>query len=289
MATYTIIGHDQKPYGPVTDDQIRQWIAAGRVNPSTRVQLEGTSDWKTLSEFPEFAGALSGTISPAGPLKTSRMAITSLVLGIVCFATCFTTFLIVVPLGLGFGIAALVAISKNREELRGRGLAIAGVIVNGVALLALPVAAAMLLPAFAAAKQKSQEIVCINNEKQLALGIKIYADNHTNCFPTATSWCDAIQPYVNRNPRLFKCPTASAASRCDYAFNEKLGGLNEEKVNPETVMIFEADAGWNASGGSESLVQRPRHARETQVIVGFADGSVRAVPRSQLGTLRWDP
>jgi len=288
MPAYTIIGYDQKPYSSITEAQIRQWIVDGRVNVSTRAQLEGTTEWKTLGEFPEFAGALSGT-GPAAPARTSRMAITSLVLGIVCFVTCFLTFLIVVPLGLGFGIAALSAIRKSQGELQGKGLAIAGIVINGLALLAIPLAAAMLLPALAAAKQKAMEINCINNEKQLALAIRIYAGDNTNCYPTAASWCDAIQVEVNRNPRVFKCPAAPAGSRCDYAFNEKLSGLNEDKVSPETVMIFEADAGWNANGGPELLVRRPRHVRETQVVVGFADGSVRAVPRSQLGTLRWDP
>ena len=32
---YKIIGSDQKVYGPVTAEQLRQWLAEGRVNPST--------------------------------------------------------------------------------------------------------------------------------------------------------------------------------------------------------------------------------------------------------------
>ena len=32
MATYTIIGGDQKEYGPVTGDDLRQWMAEGRLN-----------------------------------------------------------------------------------------------------------------------------------------------------------------------------------------------------------------------------------------------------------------
>lgn len=52
---YKIIGADGKPYGPVNIDQIRRWMAENRVRPETLVQAEGSTDWKPLSTFPEFA------------------------------------------------------------------------------------------------------------------------------------------------------------------------------------------------------------------------------------------
>ena len=33
-----------------------------------------------------------------------------------------------------------------------------------------------------------------------------------------------------------------------YAFNKALSGKNIDEVNPNTVMIFETDLGWNGSG-----------------------------------------
>ncbi len=62
-STYTIIGVDGSRYGPVTADQLRQWIREGRVNAATRVQVEGNSDWKALGEIAEFA-ALSSVKAP---------------------------------------------------------------------------------------------------------------------------------------------------------------------------------------------------------------------------------
>jgi hypothetical protein len=66
---YRIIGADGKEYGPISTDQMRQWIAEGRVNMQTRVLAEGTSDWKPLSEFPEFSTAapLPGAPAPGFP------------------------------------------------------------------------------------------------------------------------------------------------------------------------------------------------------------------------------
>ncbi len=171
--------------------------------------------------------------------------------------------------------------------LGGHGLALAGTIVSGVSLLMLvPLLAALLLPALAAAEKKALAINCVNNEKQLALAVRSYSSDHTNHFPPAVSWCDAITDAVGA-PKIFQCSAANSGSRCDYAFNTKLAGLDEDEINPNTVMFFEADAGWNASGGPELMISKPRHNRV--FVVALADGSVQQLRESQLGTLRWDP
>jgi hypothetical protein len=56
---YRIIGADGKEYGPITIEQMRQWIAEGRLNALSKVRLEGSTEWKTLSDFPELAAAPS--------------------------------------------------------------------------------------------------------------------------------------------------------------------------------------------------------------------------------------
>ncbi|MFN7139620.1 MAG: CD225/dispanin family protein [Limisphaerales bacterium] len=63
---YKIIGVDQKEYGPVTIEQMRQWIAEGRVNGQTLVWSETSGNWKPLSTFPEFASALPQQSVPPG-------------------------------------------------------------------------------------------------------------------------------------------------------------------------------------------------------------------------------
>jgi hypothetical protein len=61
---YRIIGADGREYGPISTDQLRQWIRQGRANAHTKIRIEGASEWKTLSEFPEFGDALSGRAAP---------------------------------------------------------------------------------------------------------------------------------------------------------------------------------------------------------------------------------
>lgn len=56
---YKIIGADGAEYGPATADQIRLWIAEGRANAQTKVQVTGSPDWVDLGSLPEFADALA--------------------------------------------------------------------------------------------------------------------------------------------------------------------------------------------------------------------------------------
>jgi uncharacterized membrane protein len=57
MATYSIIGGDGKQYGPINADEMRKWIAEGRLNAQSLVKAESDAEFRTLSTFPEFADA----------------------------------------------------------------------------------------------------------------------------------------------------------------------------------------------------------------------------------------
>ena len=66
---YKIIGGDGQQYGPVTAEQLREWINNGRANSQTMTQREGETEFKPLSEFPEFAGAFAAKPPPAAELS----------------------------------------------------------------------------------------------------------------------------------------------------------------------------------------------------------------------------
>ena len=61
MANYTIIGGDQKEYGPISGDDVRQWIAEGRLNEQSLAKGEGDAEFRTLEKFPELASAFAPT------------------------------------------------------------------------------------------------------------------------------------------------------------------------------------------------------------------------------------
>lgn len=288
---YRILHADGKEYGPVSAEVIRKWIAEGRLNKEINVRPEGSDDWQPLSSLAEFASDLGGApppasagrpaISPGGPTKTSGMAITSLVLGILGIVTCGVTSLF----GAILGIIALVRINKSQGHLSGNGLAIAGIVTSGLFVLFIPIYAAMLLPALAKAKSKAQTITCVNNLKQLGLAVVVYAGDNKDAYPPPATWCDVTANYRGTD-KVLQCPTHLEA-RCGYAYNTNLFDRQAGEVAPNTVMIFESDAGWNAAGGPELMITQPRHGGVFNVC--FADGSVQQLQPAELGSLRWEP
>ena len=65
---FTIIGGDGKEYGPITAEDLRKWIAEGRLNEQTLTKGEGDAEFRPLSAFSEFAGAFAPQFAaPAAP------------------------------------------------------------------------------------------------------------------------------------------------------------------------------------------------------------------------------
>lgn len=115
---YKIMGSDQREYGPVTSESVREWIAQGRANAQTLAAFEG-APWKPLATFPEFADALRSTVPPpiasaphasyaSQTQKTNTTAVAGLVLSIL--GLCCLPFSI---LGVVLCIAGLLQMRKN--------------------------------------------------------------------------------------------------------------------------------------------------------------------------------
>jgi Domain of unknown function (DUF4190)/GYF domain 2 len=142
---YRIIGADGREYGPVTADQLRGWIAEGRVNAQTRALVEGAALWKPLVEYLEFAPLLARMAPPLpvlGPIsitptpRTNSMAIAGLVMGILsimCGCCCYGLPFNV--LGIVFSLVALAQINQDPVSQQGRPLAIAGLALSVVSIL----------------------------------------------------------------------------------------------------------------------------------------------------------
>lgn len=64
---FKMIGGDGREYGPVTADQLREWIAEHRANAQTLVQPEGRTDWVPLGSLAEFAEALAAGTGGSPP------------------------------------------------------------------------------------------------------------------------------------------------------------------------------------------------------------------------------
>jgi len=73
---YKIIGADGREYGPVTAEQLKQWITEGRANAQSKVLAEGAAEWKFLGSFPEFDATVQSVPPPlAVPVVPPRQTL----------------------------------------------------------------------------------------------------------------------------------------------------------------------------------------------------------------------
>lgn len=93
-----------------------------------------------------------------------------------------------------------------------------------VVIAIIAILAAILFPVFARAREKARMASCVYNEKQIGIGLIMYAQDWDECFPVPMRynfgvsgyfgcpyagnaiWADDLLPYVN-NPKLFACPS----------------------------------------------------------------------------------
>jgi hypothetical protein len=134
---YKVIGHDGQTYGPVSAEQIREWLAAGRLENRTAVLPEGAAEWTYLGLLPEFARESGSTPPLIAPPRTARRTNGFATAGFVCglislTCCCGCPFNI---LGLVFSIIALIQINGQTSKDEGWGLALAGLICSAVSLL----------------------------------------------------------------------------------------------------------------------------------------------------------
>ena len=147
------------PSDPVSFDQLQALIARGEVRPDGLVWNETLSSWTRARDvsglvFPSTVGRSFESPSgaphqnsgaPEGPAPLSQLAIASFVCGVVGAASP-----LFIPLGLlavVFGHVSLYTRRVQSGELRGKGLAIAGLTIGWCCLLILPVMAYFLLAA----------------------------------------------------------------------------------------------------------------------------------------------
>ncbi len=81
--------------------------------------------------------------------------------------------------------------------------------------------------------------------------LKAYYAHHGSVLPAPAQWCDALARFCRETRQTdlradFKCP-GGHEGRCHYALNPEC----RPDSPPDTVLLFETNAGWNQCGGPE--------------------------------------
>jgi type II secretory pathway pseudopilin PulG len=154
----------------------------------------------------------------AGPPRTG-LAIASLVLGLLSFFTCGLAGIGALT-GLVLGIVALAKESRQPRTYGGRGMAIAGVILNAIGVLALPMAAAIAIPSLLRARVAANEAAAIADVQtlisaQVAYGSANggYFDSRLECLVTPAG---CIPGHAAGGPSFLDPTLASARPRHGY-------------------------------------------------------------------------
>jgi uncharacterized protein DUF1559/uncharacterized protein DUF4190 len=191
---------------------------------------------------------------PGMPATTSGKATASLVLGL--FSFCIPVLLSIPALILG--IMSLSDISRSQERLKGRGLAITGIVFSALSIIVSPVliVIALLLPAVQKVREAANRAKSQNNLKQLALAYHNYASSYRDQLPTTISdqnntpllsWRVNLLPYVeeDRLYRQFKLDEAWDSASNRPLLNPRPKTFNDPAlVNPDlTVTAYRTFVG----------------------------------------------
>jgi hypothetical protein len=227
---------------------------------------------------------INSVAQPLPSAKTSGFAIASLVLGICGIFTCGMAAIV----GLILGIVGLCAINKRAEQLKGKGLAITGIVLSAISIVLTPaILMALLMPALVRARTQGMKMVSMTYAKQICLAMALYCDENDGRFPPAENWPDALEPYIG-NEKILTSPFAPEAGLA-WAMNKNLDGrkLPDIKQTHRVVLIFEVEPDSPPAGGRELLSEKPGTIRG--YVIGFLDGHVKLVRPERLDELIWMP
>lgn len=130
-----------------------------------------------------------------------------------------------------------------------------------IVIAIIGILAAILFPAFSQAREGARRIVCVSNLRQIGMGLQMYAQDHSETLPGATSAdvanfgdsaatgasvLSTLTRYTGSN-QIFVCPSASAASGVEapttasdsnYMANGVIAGRNLSSLPTPDSIVF---------------------------------------------------
>jgi len=149
-----------------------------------------------------------------------------------------------------------------------------------VVIAIIAVLAAILFPVFARAREKARQTTCSSNQRQLAVALTMYTQDHDGKFPSdpgQSAWPSGIGDLVTET-KMFSCPTSNkgTAGAPDYGLNDYLFGTDmAASSNPAKCLMLADSSGANTPKYSLANFNTDIKARHSaSVILACLGGDV---------------
>lgn len=151
-------------------------------------------------------------------------------------------------------------------------------IVNVLVIIAiLAVAALIFYPVINQAIQRGERHrnpSCLSNQRQIILGMQLYAQEHADTMPPAKGWSKAIEV----DPRIMRCDQAYDLS-IGYAYSSQVAGKKVKQFQQPDAMPVTYDARRG----------RPEYRHADGLILSFLDGHVEYMKKDKAQPLLATP
>ena len=222
--------------------------------------------------------------------RTSRIAVASM-LCVIAAITSFILFALLLGFGVdcGYLIAAMMIFFYTAIILSVIALVIIAIWRKSLKGYVYPIVVLVLCVPFVLVdyevrcvvkvrEKRKKEWTGLYNLELLGKELIRYAKDN-DCLPVADKWCDELMehnPELSKenfmHPQHPKLPKENYKftppdnlrdifdfkGQCQFAFNKNLSGVKLSDVSQNTVLLFEADGGWNLNGTEELLKTRYR-------------------------------
>ncbi|MEO7932655.1 MAG: DUF4190 domain-containing protein [Chthoniobacterales bacterium] len=230
------VAKDGQQFGPYPLAELEQLVRSGTFRVTDLCWHEGIADWQPISSLVTFATgnvpppmpvSVPPPVLPATPAVNSRLAVWSLVLGILAFI-----FLIPFLPAIICGHLALGRIKRSDGALTGRGMAIAGLVMGYffVAIFMLGIMAGIAFPVISKVQENARLTQDLGNAKHIGLACKLWAQDHNGHFPPNL---EVLVPEYLPNHSVLTSAFATDKSEVSYEYTP---GLTESSPG-DTVLL----------------------------------------------------
>jgi len=184
--------------------------------------------------------------------------------------------------GFIFGIVALVCIHREKGQLSGRSLAVAGIVLGLIGGLFYYSA---WLSAILEARAAHHRIKCQENIEAILIAIRQYASVHDGYLPARSDWKNAVSPFLRTKEDVFSCPEeAKGKESYIYLGDSTMKITDEIWTQGCSFKVGQAPSSERLQGVLLVCESRVRHTRQCgdTLGVGFADGKTMRIKSSEL-------